>query len=73
LQLPGLGIAVVGALALWSGVLAATVLFIGRGAEAALYAATAAALGAWFWRLFDRWMTKLDADAPVAPSAERRR
>ncbi len=71
LQLPGLGVAVVGALALWSGVLAVSVLFVGRWGESALYASATAGFGAWFWRLFDRWMAKLDADAPVEPPGGR--
>lgn len=55
--------AVVGAAAVSSGVLAASVAYVGRFGEAALYAIVAAALGWAFARRFDSQMRLLDADA----------
>ncbi len=57
----GLGAAVVGALAVSAGVLAASVWFVGRWLEGGVYVAVAAGLGYWFAKLFERRMHRLDA------------
>ncbi|TWT93420.1 Sodium/glucose cotransporter [Botrimarina colliarenosi] len=63
LLIAGLGVAVIGAVAISAGVLAASNLFVGRWAEAAAFTAVTVAMGAWFARLFDRRMGQLDADS----------
>lgn len=63
LLLEGLAAAAVGAVAVSSGVLAASVAFVGRWSEAAVYATTSVVLGVVFARLFDRQMIRLEADA----------
>ncbi|WP_442484557.1 sodium:solute symporter family transporter [Aeoliella sp. SH292] len=62
LLVDGLLIAVVGAVAVSSGVLAASVGFVGRWIEAAAFLTVAAALGYWFVHLFNRRMHRLGAD-----------
>ncbi|TWT78385.1 Sodium/glucose cotransporter [Posidoniimonas polymericola] len=64
LLLRGLLAAVVGASTLVAGVLGASVWFVGRWAEGAVYLGTAVATGVWFARLFDRQMRLLGADQP---------
>lgn len=63
LLLEGLAIAVVGATAVSSGVLVASVAFVGRWSEAAFFAVAACGMGYWFVRLFNHRMDRLDADA----------
>jgi len=63
LLLPGLGVAVVGAIAVSSGVLAASVLFVGRWGQGAALLAVCGGAGLAFAKLFDRHLTRLGADA----------
>lgn len=58
----GLGIAVVGAIAVSSGVLAASVAFVGRWGESAVYAIVTVVAGAVFALLFHRRLDQLDAN-----------
>lgn len=59
----GLGVAVVGGIAVSSGVMAASVLFVGRWAEGAALLVVTAVTWTIFKRLFDRRLGQLDADA----------
>lgn len=59
----GLGVAVFGAIAVSSGVLAASVAFVGRWGECLALLAIVAVTGALFARGFRRQMDRLDADA----------
>ena len=59
----GLGVAVVGTVAVSAGVLAASVAFVGRWGEFAALAAIATVAGALFAWLFEQRMRRLDADA----------
>ncbi len=63
LLLRGLGVAVLGAIAVSSGVLAASVLFVGRWGEAAVYTGITLVTALAFARGFDRQLDRLDADA----------
>lgn len=63
LLLTGLGIAVIGGIAASTGVLTASVLFVGRWSEGFVLLAITLALGFWFARLFDQRLIALEADA----------
>ncbi|WP_145113304.1 sodium:solute symporter family transporter [Botrimarina mediterranea] len=63
LLVQGFATAAFGAISASSGVLAASVAFVGRWSEAAIYAAISVAFGVIFTRLFNRMMNRLDADA----------
>ncbi len=63
LLLTGLGIALVGGIAVSCGVLTASVLFVGRLAEGGALLAITFIFGIWFVRLFNKRLIQLEADA----------